>query len=104
MRYQVIAGVLSATLFVSGYIPMLLKVARTRDLHSYSFTQILINNVGNFIYWIYVSSLPVGPIWLLHGFYTVAMMLMLFWYLRYERNRSVAGPMLGRQDADSGIT
>jgi hypothetical protein len=40
--------------------------------------------VGNGAYWIYISTLPVGPIWLLHTFYTLATALMLVWSLRYR--------------------
>jgi hypothetical protein len=40
--------------------------------------------VGNLVHSVYVFSLPVGPIWVLHGFYLVSSALMLFWYLRYS--------------------
>ena len=82
---SVLAGLLSTTLFVSSYIPMLLKAFRTKDLRSYSLANILVANLGNAIHWIYIAGLPWGPIWLLHSFYTLATALMLFWYLRYRR-------------------
>ena len=82
---QIMAGSLSSFLFISGGIPMLLKAFKTKNLHSYSLSTILLNNVGNFFYWLYVISLPIGPIWLLHSFYTLTSVLMLVWYLRYER-------------------
>jgi hypothetical protein len=41
------------------------------------------SNVGNAINWVYIASLPHGPVWWLHGFYTVTTALMLFWYVRY---------------------
>jgi uncharacterized protein with PQ loop repeat len=82
---SVVAGLLSTTLFVSSYIPMLLKAFRTKDLRSYSLTNIVVANVGNGIHWIYIAGLPWGPIWLLHSFYTLATALMLFWYVRYRR-------------------
>jgi len=82
---SVVAGILSTTLFIGSYIPMLLKAFRTKDLRSYSLTNIVVANVGNGIHWIYIAGLPWGPIWLLHSFYTLAMALMLFWYVRYRR-------------------
>lgn len=79
----VLCGVLSTLVFVGGTLPMLVKAARTRDLSSYSLGNILASNVGNLINWVYVASLPHGPIWWLHGFYTATTALMLFWYVRY---------------------
>ena len=32
------------------------------------------------------GSLPFGPIWLLHSFYTVTMVMLLLGYLRYARD------------------
>jgi hypothetical protein len=43
-----------------------------------------LSNLGNLIYWLYVISLPVGPVWFLHGFFTITTGLMLLFYLRYE--------------------
>jgi hypothetical protein len=62
---------------------MLVKAARTKDLGSYSLANILLANVANVVHSVYVFSLPPGPIWVLHSFYIVAMVLMLFWYVRY---------------------
>jgi hypothetical protein len=45
---------------------------------------------GNAIYWVYVSSLPVGPIWFLHAFSTVSALLMRLFIL------SVCAWLLGR--------
>jgi hypothetical protein len=64
---------------------MLVKAGRTRDLASYSLGNIALANLGNLIYAIYVFSLPLGPVWALHGFHLGASGLMLFWYLRYVR-------------------
>ncbi len=75
----------STTIFVSSYIPMLLKAFKTKDLRSYSFANMMFANVGNAIHWLYIIHLPVGPIWFLHSFYTLATALMLFWYVRYRR-------------------
>ncbi len=82
---QLIAGSISSLLFASSTIPMLLKVFKSRDMRSYSFGNIALNNVGNLIHWLYVLSLPFGPIWLLHAFFTVTTLLLLIGYLRYER-------------------
>ena len=79
-----IAGFISTGLFALGTLPMLAKAFRTRDLASYSLGNILMSNVGNVIYSIYVYQLPLGPIWFLHSFYLLSTGLMLFWYLRYE--------------------
>lgn len=79
-----IAGAVSTVIFVVSTMPMLLKAFRTKDLSSYSLGNIATANVGNLVQSIYVLSLPVGPIWVLHGFYVVATSLMLFWYLKYR--------------------
>ena len=80
----VIAGVISTTIFALSTLPMLFKAFRTKDLSSYSLGNILLANVGNVVYSVYVFDLPPGPIWLLHSFYLVTTALMLFWYVRYE--------------------
>lgn len=79
----VLCGVLSTLVFVGGTLPMLGKAARTRDLSSYSLGNIVASNLGNAVNWVYIASLPHGPVWWLHGFYTVTTALMLFWYVRY---------------------
>jgi hypothetical protein len=63
---------------------MLLKAARTRSLRSYSLSHLVMNNVANLVHWVYVLSLPPGPLWVLHGFYSVSTLLMLIWYLHFE--------------------
>lgn len=63
-----LAGTLATLMFVSSNFPMLLKAFRAQDLRSYSLTHIALSNLGNLIHWVYVASLPVGPIWFLHGF------------------------------------
>jgi uncharacterized protein with PQ loop repeat len=97
----IIAGLTSSVLFASSKLPMLLKAYRTRDLKSYSFGHIMLSNTGNAIYWLYVTSLPLGPIWLLQGFFTMADMLLLLCYVRYQRVEAPsrtgnAGPGNGR--------
>lgn len=42
----------------------------------------MLGNAGNAVHTVYVLSLPIGPIWLLHGFYLVTMAVMLSLYLR----------------------
>ena len=87
MQLPVLAGLISTTMFVLSNFPMLIRAFRTRDLRSYSFTHILLSNVGNLIHWIYIVSLPFGPIWLLHGFYTITTALMLGGYLYFQRRQ-----------------
>lgn len=79
-----IAGFISTALFAIGTLPMLGKAFRTKDLASYSVGNILLSNVGNVIYSIYVFQLPPGPVWFLQSFNLVTTGLMLFWYLKYE--------------------
>lgn len=79
-----IAGFISTALFALGTLPMLAKAFRSRDLASYSLGNILLSNVGNIIYSLYVFNLPPGPIWFLHSYYLLSTALMLLWYLRYE--------------------
>jgi hypothetical protein len=100
MKFSVIAGLLSTGLFALGNIPMVVKAVKTQDLRSYSRKQILLNNAGNVIHWIYVASLPIGPIWLLHGFHTIVTMLMLFWHFRYEDGSSSGTHIEGKHYAD----
>lgn len=80
----VIAGSVSTALFVASALPMLYKAARTKELGSYSLGNLALANVGNGFYTVYVLSLPVGPVWALHGFYVMSSALMLLWYLRYK--------------------
>ncbi len=97
-RLPTIAGFLSTGLFAIGTLPMLSKAVRTRNLASYSLGNILLSNVGNVIYSLYVFQLPVGPVWFLHTYNLVTTGLMLFWYLRFEgwsreaKPRSREGP------------
>jgi hypothetical protein len=77
-------------MFVSSNFPMLFRAFKTQDLRSYSLTHIALSNLGNLIHWIYIASLPVGPIWFLHGFFTVTTALMLLCYLRYQRRLRLA--------------
>ena len=85
MDIPILAGIASTTLFALSNLPMVLKAARTRDLRSYSFGNLALINVANGVHSLYVFSLPVGPIWLLHGFYLVASAVMLAMFLRFHR-------------------
>lgn len=80
----VIAGTISTTIFAVSNIPMLVKAVKTKSLKSYSYAYILMNNAANLVHWVYVISLPVGPIYILHTFYTLSALLLLAWYIRYE--------------------
>lgn len=84
----VIAGATSTVIFALSAMPMLLKAAHTKDLSSYSLGNIVLSNVGNVVYSVYVFQLPAGPAWVLHSFYLVSTALMLFWYLRFRGRRS----------------
>nr|MBN1230146.1 hypothetical protein [Anaerolineae bacterium] len=84
LELSVVAGMVSSAIFVTSTFPMLIKALRTKDLGSYSLTQMVMTNVGNLIHSVYVFSLPVGPIWALHSFYLITTALMLAWYVRFE--------------------
>src|SRR5574342_675257 len=84
INLPMIAGFISTTLFALGTLPMLTKAFRTKNLASYSLGNIVMSNVGNLIYSIYVFNLPPGPIWFLHGYNLLSTGLMLVWYLQYE--------------------
>jgi hypothetical protein len=80
---SVLAGSVSTVIFVASTLPMLVKAGRTKDLASYSLGNIVLANIGNLIYAVYVFGLPLGPVWALHGFHLGATGLMLFWYIRH---------------------
>lgn len=81
------AGIASSVIFVSSHVPALLKAYRTRDLRSYSWLHLLLVNLGNLLYWLYVLQLPFGPIWLMHAFYTLSAGLLLVLYYRFHLSR-----------------
>ena len=85
MSLAVLAGSVSTIVFIASYLPMLAKAARTRDLGSYSVGNLVLANVGNAVYSIYVLSLPAGPIWALHCFYLVSSFAMLAMWVGYRR-------------------
>jgi uncharacterized protein with PQ loop repeat len=79
----VLAGTVSTVMFVVSYLPMLVKAFTTKDLASYSLGNLALATVGNAVHSVYVFSLPMGPIWFLHGFYLFATGLMLVWHRRF---------------------
>ena len=85
-----LAGLVATLVFAISTLPMLNKAVRSRDLTSYSTGNLVLANVGNAIYSIYVFQLPPGPIWLLHGYYVVSSGLMLVWSRRFARARGDA--------------
>lgn len=87
-QWQSFAGAVSTAIFVSSNVPMLFKAIRTKDLKSYSLGNLFLSNLGNLVHWVYVASLPFGPIWFLHGFYTLVTAVMLGWYFLYECDRN----------------
>jgi uncharacterized protein with PQ loop repeat len=86
LSVQVMAGFTSSMIFVAGNMPMLYKVMKTKDMRSYSLGQIILGNVGNSVYWLYVRSLPMGPVWFLQAFFSSVSAIMLFSYLYFEKN------------------
>jgi hypothetical protein len=83
LSLPVLAGAASTVIFAASTLPMLVKAYRSRDLSSYSLSNIGLANVGNVVHSVYVFSLPPGPIWALHSFYLISSGLMFGWYLRY---------------------
>ena len=97
-----IARSIASALFASSTLPMVLKAYRTKDLKSYSLGYLLLGNLGNLFYSLYVYHLPPGPIWLLHTFYLIVTALMLYWYLRYELWPTVEKRLEERQNKAAG--
>lgn len=82
-QLQIVAGSAAGLIFAAGSVDMVIKAWRTKDLRSYSLGQMVLNNVGNIFYWLYVVSLPFGPVYFMHGFFTLVSLLMLVWYFVY---------------------
>lgn len=97
---SVLAGSVSTAVFVGSALPMLVKAARTKDLGSYSVGNLVLANLGNLVYAVYVFSLPAGPIWALHSFYLVSSFAMLVMWLNYRRRLRV--PL--RRSASRGVS
>jgi hypothetical protein len=81
---MLLAGTISTSIFAVSHIPMLVRAFRTKDLRSYSVSNLVLSNLGNAFHWLYIASLPFGPIWFLHSFYTIAAAVMLLWYLQHR--------------------
>jgi len=94
---QLLAGFASTAIFASSKVPMLAKALRTRDLHSYSLGHIGLSTTGNMINWLYVISLPLGPVWLLQGLFTIADLLMLVCYIVFEHRDTLSNIFRFRQ-------
>ena len=73
----ILAGSVSTAIFIASTLPMLVKAGRTKELASYSLGNIVLANIGNLTYAVYVLSLPIGPVWALHGFHLCATALTL---------------------------
>ena len=86
------AGAVATLVFAASALPMLGKAVRSRDLTSYSTGNLVLANVGNAIYSVYVFQLPLGPIWFLHAFYLLTSGLMLFWNRRFAPRRASTYP------------
>jgi uncharacterized protein with PQ loop repeat len=82
---QILAGFASSMIFISSNLPMLFRAFKTKDLSSYSLGHLALGNLGNTVYWLYVISLPFGPVWFLQAFFSTTSALMLFCYLHYEK-------------------
>lgn len=88
MEPATLAGMVSTVLFAAANLPMVVKAVRSGDLKSYSASALILGNLGNIVHTVYVMSLPIGPIWVLHGFYVATMATMLALYARwYPRSR-----------------
>jgi uncharacterized protein with PQ loop repeat len=83
-QIQMVSGSIAGIIFAMASWNMVVKAWRTKDLSSYSLGQIIFNNVGNLFYWLYVASLPFGPIYLMHGFFTLVSLFMLICYFVYR--------------------
>lgn len=83
-QLQIFAGAISSMIFMFSNLPMVFKAIKTKDLNSYSLGHLGLSNLGNLIHWVYISSLPFGPIWFLHAFNTFVAALMLFCYFRFK--------------------
>jgi uncharacterized protein with PQ loop repeat len=103
MDIAVSAGAVATVVFASSTLPMLGKAWRTKDVSSYSAGNIVLANIGNLLYAVYVVHLPVGPVWALHAFHTISTALMLFWYVRYVIlvDRRHSAPVVPRELPES---
>lgn len=101
MSAAFVAGLASTLLFAGSMLPMVVRARRTRDLESYSRSQLVMTNIGNAVHTLYVVSLPVGPLWLLHGFHAVVAATMLVWHLRFAGRRVVRDAPTPHRDGEA---
>ena len=87
---QLFAGSVSSLIFIMGTLQMVIKALLTKDMDSYSASALVLNNIGNLIHWVYVLSLPPGPIYVLHGFFTLATVFLLIWWMIYHHQPETA--------------
>jgi len=80
-----IAGTIASLIFVISTIPSLTRVYRTRNGDSYSLASLWMATIGNTLPWVYVLSLPPGPLYALHTWNTLSAALLLVWCVRYRR-------------------
>ncbi len=102
MNAATMAGIASTLVFLASNLPMVVRAARTRDLSSYSRGNLVMVNAGNAAYTLYVISLPVGPIWVLHLVYSAASAFMLAAHLCWADTRPAGAPS-GRSQAQSAV-
>ena len=95
-EFQILAGALSSLIFIGGTLSMLWKAWKTRDMASYSVSGLALNTFGNLMNWFYVLSLPLGPIYFLHGFHTIATGFMLIGSMVYRHH-----PVLDKHITDT---
>jgi uncharacterized protein with PQ loop repeat len=96
MDVPLIAGTIATVAFAVSNLPMLRKALRTRDVSSYSLPSMIIINVANAVYSLYVFTLPFGPIWGLHTFYVISCAIMLLLCLRQRRAPVTPDPVIRR--------
>ena|SRR5215207_4089805 len=77
MNAVTVAGIISTLMFLGSNLPMVVQAIRSHDVLSYSRGYLVMTNIGNLVYTMYVFSLPAGPIWLLHLVYTTVSAFML---------------------------
>lgn len=78
------AGTIASLIYIVSAIPALTKLYRTRSVDSYSRASLWMLNVGNVLQWLYVLSLPVGPLYALHAWSTLSTALLLIWCHQYR--------------------
>ncbi len=91
MNPATMAGVASTVMFLVSHLPMVVKATRSRDLDSYSRGNLVLVNAGNALYTLYVVSLPVGPVWLLHSVYTGVSAFMLLAHVLWAPTGATSG-------------